>query len=77
MARLGGRKGHGGVCGIARSPSVALGGMFTKDVKLLVDEKSGAYGSPRSREAVQDGSGGELADDSVQRASSQIKNVFQ
>ncbi|KAL9185737.1 hypothetical protein ACHAXT_003514 [Thalassiosira profunda] len=76
FAREGGRKGHPGVCGIARSPSVALGGMFTKDVKLLVDDKAGAYGSTLSRQAVQSGSGGELADDSVQHAPSQIRNVF-
>ena len=34
MARIGGKKGYRGVCGIARSPSVALGGMFTKDVDV-------------------------------------------
>ena len=45
MARIGGKKGHPGVCGIARSPSVALGGMFKKGVKL---NKDGDYGSPGS-----------------------------
>ena len=34
VARVGGSKGHQSVCGIAHSPSVALGGMFTKDVTL-------------------------------------------
>ncbi|KAL3779366.1 hypothetical protein HJC23_005226 [Cyclotella cryptica] len=37
MARIGGRKGSRGVCEIARSPSVALGGMFTRDVDLSDD----------------------------------------
>ena len=37
MERIGGRKGSRGVCGISRSPSVALGGMFTKDVDLSSD----------------------------------------
>ena len=39
MARTGGKKGSRGLCGIARSPSVALGGMFTKDVVLSADAK--------------------------------------
>ena len=42
MARVGGSKGRPGVCGIARSPSVALGGSFKKGVKL---NTIGAYGS--------------------------------
>jgi hypothetical protein len=37
MERIGGRKGSRGVCEIARSPSVALGGMFTKEVELSAD----------------------------------------
>jgi hypothetical protein len=47
MERIGGRKGSRGVCEIARSPSVALGGMFTKDVELSVntrDEHHGRHG---------------------------------
>ena len=37
MARIGGKKGIRGVCEIARSPSVALGGTFTRDVDLSND----------------------------------------
>ncbi|KAL3784141.1 hypothetical protein ACHAW5_005650 [Stephanodiscus triporus] len=40
VARLGGAKGHHGVCGIAQSPSIALGGMFTRDVEI---ERFGNY----------------------------------
>ena len=47
MARTGGKKGHRGECGIARSPSVALGGMFTQDIEL---DPGGLYGSNRSGE---------------------------
>ena len=47
VARTGGKKGHRGECGIARSPSVALGGMFTEDVQL---DPSGVYRSNRSGE---------------------------
>jgi len=47
VARTGGKKGHRGECGIARSPSVALGGMFTKDVQL---DSGGEYGSNHSGE---------------------------
>ena len=43
VARLGGAKGHHGVCGIAHSPSVALGGTFTRDVEI---ERFGDYMSP-------------------------------
>lgn len=75
MARLGGKKGHRGVCGIARSPSVALGGMFTKDVEL---DKNGAYGSTLSGERVQNSGGSAHSDKStIERASSQIQSVIQ
>ena len=76
---MGGKKGHPGVCGIARSPSVALGGMFTKDVKLKQsDKKVGMYGSTRSRQQVDSGDGSRPSDDSTTaRASSQIKNFIQ
>ena len=53
MARIGGKKGHPGVCGIARSPSVALGGMFKRGVKL---NKDGEYGSPGTMWHVGNGS---------------------
>mmetsp|Transcript_1304 Transcript_1304/g.2704 ORF Transcript_1304/g.2704 Transcript_1304/m.2704 type:complete len:194 (+) Transcript_1304:44-625(+) len=39
MERTDGKKGRRGVCGIARSPSVALGGMFSEDVELLSDDE--------------------------------------
>jgi len=75
MTRLGGKKGHRGVCGIARSPSVALGGMFTTDVKL---NKAGVYGSTFSGEEVHSNSGNGHADKTnITRASSQIHNVIQ
>jgi len=79
MARLGGKKGHRGVCGIARSPSVALGGMFTKDVEL---DKGDLIGSARGNSNVKEGysssSGGDNhSDDStIARASSQIKSFI-
>ena len=47
VARTGGKKGHRGECGIARSPSVALGGMFTEDLQL---DSDGLYGINRSGE---------------------------
>ena len=79
VSRVGGKKGHPGVCGIARSPSVALGGMFTKDVKLKQsDKKVGMYGSTHSRQQVDSGDGSRPSDDSTTaRASSQIKNIIQ
>ncbi|KAL7555280.1 hypothetical protein ACHAWF_019057 [Thalassiosira exigua] len=79
VARRGGKKGHRGVCGIARSPSVALGGIFTKDVRL---EKYGVYGRPRGdaggdAAAPHDGIQDEASDGSANvRASSEIRNVF-
>lgn len=39
IERIGGRKGSRGLCEIARSPSVALGGMFTKDVELDMNDR--------------------------------------
>ncbi|KAL7537402.1 hypothetical protein ACHAXR_007795 [Thalassiosira sp. AJA248-18] len=73
VARSGGKKGHRGVCGIARSPSVALGGMFTKDVEL---GKEGLYGSTISGESGHSGS--KNTDNSaVARGSSQIQSVLQ
>eukprot|EP00956_Cyclotella_meneghiniana_P013872 scaffold20338_cov47-Cyclotella_meneghiniana.AAC.6 len=39
IERIGGRKGERGICEIARSPSVALGGMFTKDVQFNFDDR--------------------------------------
>eukprot|EP00984_Skeletonema_dohrnii_P017466 scaffold7958_cov80-Skeletonema_dohrnii-CCMP3373.AAC.7 len=47
MARIGGKKGERGICGISRSPSVALGGMFTRNAILDLDEndlKSAYFG---------------------------------
>ena len=38
MARIGGKKGEKGICGISKSPSVALGGKFSDDVILDLDE---------------------------------------
>eukprot|EP00571_Detonula_confervacea_P001191 CAMPEP_0172317242 /NCGR_PEP_ID=MMETSP1058-20130122/31011_1 /TAXON_ID=83371 /ORGANISM="Detonula confervacea, Strain CCMP 353" /LENGTH=747 /DNA_ID=CAMNT_0013031757 /DNA_START=6 /DNA_END=2249 /DNA_ORIENTATION=+ len=74
VARMGGKKGHHGVCGIARSPSVALGGMFTKDVEL---DKNGVYGSTHSMEHLHNGSDSRHSDNStIARASSQIKSVI-
>mmetsp|Transcript_10860 Transcript_10860/g.19743 ORF Transcript_10860/g.19743 Transcript_10860/m.19743 type:complete len:265 (+) Transcript_10860:1672-2466(+) len=73
MARLGGKKGHRGECGIARSPSVALGGMFTSDVEL---DKNDLYGSTRGGERVDDKRSGSGHSDSstISRASSQIQS---
>ena len=75
VARLGGRKGHRGVCGIAHSPSVALGGMFTKDIEL---DKNGLYGSTLSGERVRSsGNNGSSGQSAVKRGSSQIQSVIQ
>jgi len=79
IARLGGKKGHRGVCGIARSPSVALGGMFTKDFNL---EMKDLYGSTLDGEEQVNGEGirgGTTGrDDSTSaRASSEIRSVIQ
>jgi len=78
VARAGGRKGHKGVCGIARSPSVALGGMFTKDV-ILEKSSSGVYGINQYGEKTDyDDSGSRLGDKSlIARASSQIQSTIQ
>ena len=38
MARIGGKKGKKGICGISKSPSVALGGTFSDDIVLDLDE---------------------------------------
>eukprot|EP00580_Thalassiosira_gravida_P007338 CAMPEP_0201626550 /NCGR_PEP_ID=MMETSP0493-20130528/1883_1 /ASSEMBLY_ACC=CAM_ASM_000838 /TAXON_ID=420259 /ORGANISM="Thalassiosira gravida, Strain GMp14c1" /LENGTH=849 /DNA_ID=CAMNT_0048096651 /DNA_START=22 /DNA_END=2571 /DNA_ORIENTATION=- len=78
IARLGGKKGHRGVCGIARSPSVALGGMFTKDFNL---EMKDLYGSTLDGEEQVNGEGirgGTTGrDDSTSaRASSEIRSVI-
>jgi len=51
MERIGGGKGSRGVCEIARSPSVALGGMFTKNIELSVTKKD-LHGSHHSGEHV-------------------------
>jgi len=69
IARSSGEKGDRGECGIARSPSVALGGTFTKDVNL----GSKLYGSTlRSR---RDSSSTLYSGDSFAvRASTQIKS---
>ena len=75
MARLGGKKGHRGECGIARSPSVALGGMFTTDVEL---DNNDLYGSTRGGERVDKRSGSGHSDSStISRASSQIQSGIQ
>ena len=75
MTRLGGKKGHRGVCGIAHSPSVALGGMFMRDVKL---DKAGVYGSTfRGEEVHSDIGNGHTDKTTIIRASSQIQNIIQ
>jgi hypothetical protein len=70
VARLGGSKGHHGVCGIAHSPSVALGGMFTRDVEI---EKFGDYMS--AGRFYHDGS--EPDRSLMARASYQIQSAMQ
>jgi hypothetical protein len=73
VARLGGSKGHHGVCGIAHSPSVALGGMFMRDVEI---ETFGEYLSGKSAERLR-GGGGTMPDGSVMaRASYQIQSAI-
>ena len=72
VARVGGRKGKRGICGIARSPSVALGGMFTKDVVL---DQSGVYGSTRSGERWNNDGGRNPDTSPIERASSQIQSA--
>ena len=51
MARIGGKKGKTGICGISKSPSVALGGTFSDDIVLDLDEndlKSTYFGNRRN-----------------------------
>ena len=77
MARIGGKKGHPGLCGIARSPSVALGGMFKKGVQLNKVEE---YGSPGTMWHVGSGStsDGKLPSHSTMaRTVAQIQSALQ
>lgn len=70
MARVGGKKGDRGICGISRSPSVALGGMFTKNAVLDLDEndlKSAYFGK---------WNGEEDNESAVARASEQIRSII-
>lgn len=69
MARLGGTKGHHGVCGIAQSPSIALGGMFTRDVEI---ERFGNY---QTTGFLHDGSKPDRS--MMARASYQIQSAMQ
>jgi hypothetical protein len=70
VARLGGSKGHHGVCGIAHSPSVALGGMFTRDAGI---ERFGDYLNPGR--FLHDGSKPDRS--AMARASYQIQSAMQ
>jgi hypothetical protein len=72
MARLGGTKGQKGICGISRSPSVALGGMFTNDVLLDLDEndlKNTYFGKRHS-------AGKDDDESTISRASEQIRSII-
>ena len=72
MARIGGKKGKKGICGISRSPSVALGGSFTNDVTLELDEndlKSTYFGKRRA-------SGIDDDESTFARASAIIKSII-
>ena len=72
MARIGGKKGERGICGISRSPSVALGGMFTRNAVLDLDEndlKSAYFGKWNA-------AGEEDNESAVARASEQIRSII-
>jgi hypothetical protein len=72
MERIGGEKGKSGICGISRSPSVALGGMFTRNAILDLDEndlKNTYFGQ---RQAA----GEEDNESTIARASEQIRSII-
>ena len=72
MARIGGKKGERGICGISHSPSVALGGMFTKNAVLDLDEndlKSAYFGKWNA-------AGEEDNETAIERASEQIRSII-
>ncbi|KAL7483437.1 hypothetical protein ACHAW6_009087 [Cyclotella cf. meneghiniana] len=69
MARVGGKKGIRGVCEIARSPSVALGGTFTRDVDLF-DDYDDFHGSHRNSKER-----GNVHSTAVIQASSEIESI--
>ncbi len=72
MARIGGKKGVSGICGISRSPSVALGGMFTRNAVLDLDEDDlkSAYLGTRHAPGEEDN------ESTVARASEQIRSII-
>lgn len=80
MARTDGKKGSRGVCGIARSPSVALGGMFSEDVELLADDEDDMYYGSRGHtkgESSHEGRSGHSSNKArISRASSQIQSII-
>eukprot|EP00985_Skeletonema_marinoi_P008172 scaffold3640_cov146-Skeletonema_marinoi.AAC.3 len=72
MARIGGQKGERGICGISRSPSVALGGMFTRNAILDLDEndlKSAYFGKRHA-------AGEEDNESTIAKASEQIRSII-
>ena len=72
MARIGGKKGERGICGISRSPSVALGGMFTRNAILDLDEndlKSAYFGKRHA-------AGKEDNESTIAKASEQIRSII-
>ncbi|KAK1740224.1 papain family cysteine protease [Skeletonema marinoi] len=72
MARIGGKKGERGICGISRSPSVALGGMFTRNAILDLDEndlKSAYFGKRHA-------AGEEDNESTIAKASEQIRSII-
>jgi hypothetical protein len=72
MARIGGKKGKSGICGISRSPSVALGGMFTRNAILDLDEndlKNTYFGQRHA-------AGEEDNESTIARASEQIRSII-
>lgn len=72
MARIGGKKGVSGICGISRSPSVALGGMFTRNAVLDLDEDDLKSAYLGTRHAA----GEEDNESTVARASEQIRSII-
>lgn len=69
MARIGGKKGEKGICGISHSPSVALGGMFTRNAILAFDDndlKSAYFGKRHSEDN----------ESTTARASDQIRSML-
>ncbi|KAL7465111.1 hypothetical protein ACHAXS_005449 [Conticribra weissflogii] len=58
MERSDGKKGRRGVCGIARSPSVALGGMFADGVELLSEDEKEEEEEEEKKDDAGGGGGG-------------------